>query len=218
VNTNDIITRVTRVFGDDAKVQINDSDIMRWINDAQTELALSNNLFRITANTAIPGGQYTFTLPPNMYTLHAIKWNGVSLRSLSQQEADAYIVNNDDSTQVPSGTPSHYWQWGNTIHLYPYPDSNGTASVYYTRKPIDVTNALDTPEVPVQYHNRLVEYCLMQAYALDDNLYGYQVKKDEFKENTKQMKDMQELQQDYYPSITSSPADCGDYMEGYWVY
>lgn len=219
MNVSDIVTRVTRSFGDEAKVQITDADIVRWINDAMLDIAMNNNLFRVTSNTTIAGGQYTLTLPQNLFTLHTIKFNGLSLRMLSQQEADSYIINNDDSSQTPTGVPTHYWQWGNTMHLYPYPSANGTVTVYYTRKPNDVSGLLDIPEVPIQYHPRIVEYCMTQAYELDDNLYGYQVKMAEFRDKTQQMKDNQEWEnRDYYPMITSSPADAGDYVEGYWSY
>ena len=217
MNVNEIIVRVTRVFGDDAKVQITDDDIIRWINDAQRDIAANNNLFRVTANTIVPSGEYTFVLPPNLFTLHNIKADGITLRMLSQQEADSYIVNNDDSSQAAQGTPTHFWQWGNTIHLYPLPSRDCTVTVYYTRAPQEVNAITDTPEVPLIYHNRLVEYCMTQAYELDDNMYGYQVKKAEFENNTQKTKDNQEwTDREFYPMITSSPADISDYYEGYW--
>lgn len=219
---SDVETRVFRVFGDDANVQVTKADVIRWINDAQRELALDNNLLRVTATmTSVVGqSQYNFPTSPAILTLEMIKYNGITLRQITQQEADEFIANNDDASNYPTGTPTHFWVWGPTFTLYPAPASSKTndLKIYYTRQPNDVAADSDPLDLPAQYHNLIVDYCLVQSYALDDNLYGYQVKRQEFNDSAQKMKDNQEWEvRDAYPHIRVSGADGGDYFEGYGV-
>lgn len=217
---SDVVTRVSRVFGDDAQVQVNQADIIRWINDCQRDLALANSLFRVTATmTSVAGqSQYSFPTNPAILTLERIKYNGITLEPITIQEADEFLANNDDPASYPSGTPTHYWQWGANFNLYPAPATAITNGIklYYTRQPNDISAPSDPLDVPAQYHNRVVDYCLMQAYELDDNLYGYQVRKAEYEDKVQKTKDNQDwTDRDSYPHIRVSGADAGDYYEGY---
>lgn len=219
---SDVVTRVTRVFGDDAQVQVTQADVIRWINDCQRDLALNNNLFRVTGmmNSVAGQSQYNFPTTPAILTLERIKYNGITLEPISVQEADEFLANHDDPNNYPTGTPTHYWQWGPVFNLYPAPATAVTNGImiYYTRQPNDVAAPADSLDVPAQYHNRVVEYCLMQAYALDDNLYGYQVHKADYEDKVQKTKDNQEWEnRDSYPHIRVTGADSGDYYEGYGV-
>lgn len=49
---SEIATRVKRQFGDEAGAQIEDADILRWVNDAMIDIARTNNLLQISATTA----------------------------------------------------------------------------------------------------------------------------------------------------------------------
>lgn len=217
---SDIVTRVLRTFGDDAQAQIQEADIIRWVNDAQVDMSNDENLFRVTATMSAVANQMLYTLPSNIMNLHSVKYNGKTLRSLSQQEADAFIVDNDDPTasNLPVGCPTHYWIWGSTLHLYPIPsESTDTIMLYYQRVPNNIANVTDTPDVPLVYHNALVEYCLVQAYALDDNLYGYQVRKIHYDETIQKLSDYNTWERrEYYPFIGSSPGDVS-VEEGYGI-
>jgi hypothetical protein len=60
------------------------------------------------------------------------------------------------------------------------------------------------PDVPKQYHPRIVEYCIAQAAELDDNMGTYQYKMNQFEKNLQSLKANGEQPEgdDYYPSIT----------------
>lgn len=206
---SEIATRVKRQFGDEANAQITDADIIRWVNDAQRELALANNLLQVRATTTPIAGQAEYAIPSGLLTLHSCKYRNVKLVPLSIQEADDLL----DPTVTTSGTPTHFYQWSSRLILYPAPDT-GTAedlTLFYTRVPVEITLVSQTPELPVQYHNRILEYCLAQAAELDDNPETYQMKMGEFKSNTQNMKDNSEWsERDFYPTISVSPRDWGD--------
>lgn len=201
-----ISLHVKRQFGDEAGAQITDADVIRWVNDAQRELALNNNLLQVRATTTLVATQTEYSLPTDILTLHSIKFKGVSLMGISLQEADALISTADPTT----GRPTHYWMWANGLSVYPTPDSSvvDVITLYYTRQPVDVVNTTDYPELPVQYHNRIKEFCLAQAYELDDNLQGAQMKMGQFTQGADKLKDNESWQQrDVYPSITVGADD-----------
>lgn len=215
---SEIAKRVYRDFGDDVQAQIDDTDIIRWINDAMRELVLDNKLLEITGTSAVTSGSVSFTLPTTLIELQAVKWNGISLQNLTQQEADSYVeINGAATSQLPSGTPCYYWRYGNTINLLPVPDTNGTANILYRRLPNDVTATTDTPELPSQWHNRIVEYCKAMACSLDDNMHKSDLHMQAFKGNSAAMKENAGWeQQEFYPHITATPEDTEDLYIGYY--
>lgn len=204
-----ILTRVQRAFGDSAGVQIDQTDIIRWINDAQREIVMKNQLLQAIGTTAVVAGQTGYSLPADLLTLRSIKVDGNKLRPLTLSEAETAIPDFDSTANYPSGTPTHFWIWANSFTVYPAPTSvNLQFKIYYTRQPADIANLVDTPELPVQYHNRIVEYCLQQAYELDENWAASQAKAQQFDQGVNQLKDnIDWAERDFYPSITSTDVE-----------
>lgn len=206
MNVTEIAQRVKRQFGDEAGAQIIDADIIRWVNDAQRDIAQANNLLQTVATTAVVRGQDQYTLPSDILTLRTVRYAGRKLSFLTQDEA-AEFLGSDNTTK---GEPTHYSVWATKIDLYPAPDRDDAddLQLYYTRLPIEVTTITQTPELPIQYHNRIVEYCLAQAYELDDNMESYRAKMQMFQDGMDRLKDNVDWQpQDVYPSITVSNND-----------
>lgn len=208
---SEIATRVKDQFGDDGGAVITDARVIRWVNDAMRDIALNNNLFLIRATAAVVPGQAEYQVPANILTVHSVKFQGRKLIELSQAEADGFQA---DSSVVPSGVPTHYWLFGTILTLYPAPNLTDPNDLLmqYTRTPTEVTLVTNTPEVPVQYHNRIVEYCIAQAAELDDDEDRYERKMNRFASGVQQLKDNAEWgAHDFYPSITAGPADTGYY-------
>lgn len=206
---SEIATRVKRTFGDEAGAQITDQDIIRWANDAQREIAVNNDLLQVTATTATVAGQDQYALPPDLLTLKSVRFQGRRLSSMTSAEMGEMI----GSDAVTRGIPTHFSVFAKKIDLYPAPDSSDPddLQVYYTRQPMELMATTDTPELPAQYHNRIVEYCIAQAYELDDNLESSQKKMQQFEDGVARLKGVADWQdQDVYPSISVSANDCGD--------
>ena len=203
LRVSDIIARVERQFGDEANIQVEDADIIRWINDAQRELALHNNLLQARAVAGVVKGQAEYTLPLDILTVRSIRHNGQKLQPMSAQEAEERITNTTES-----GQPQYFWVWSQRVTLYPTPDTTITEGlqIFYSRQPASVAVATDIPELPVQYHNRIVEYCLQKAYELDENWQAAQVKGQQFQDGVNELKaNVDWVERDFYPTITSLP-------------
>lgn len=213
---SEIATRVKRQFGDEAGAQITDADIIRWCNDAQREIAASNDLLQVIATTAVVAGTDQYTLPTDILTLRNVRYAGVKLRFLTPEESTTLI--GTDTTTI--GTPTHYSIFANKIDLFPAPDTTSATNLqlYYTRQPVDVTVVGDTPELPLKYHNRIVEYCIAQAYELDDNYESYEKKMKVFNDGVDKLKGTAEwADQDVYPSISVGVSDFGDMGDSFYA-
>lgn len=215
MNGSEIALRVKRQFGDEAGAQITDSDILRWVNDAQREIAVHNDLLQTIATTTVVANEDQYPLPPDVLTLRSVRFGGRKLAHLSQGEVSNFIQSSGAGAGSEStGTPTHYSSWGLKIDLYPTPASaNLTAGeklqIYYTRQPTPMASLVETPELPLQYHNRIVEYCIAQSHELDDNAESYKQKMQQFKEGVDQLKYIDNAEQDVYSSISVSLADVG---------
>jgi hypothetical protein len=204
---SEIKDRVKRQFGDESGVQVTDADIVRWINDGMREIAQRNDLLEVIATSDIIANQQQYELPSDILTLNSVyyeysKLDGVSL-------AEAQVQFNTD-VAPPVGLPRFVWVYANTLNLYPIPDSSITMAlkVYYTRLPVLVANDADTPELPLQYHPRIVEYCLQQAYELDEDWAASGNKNAQLVDGLNSLKDQDKwTQRASYPVITVMPWD-----------
>jgi hypothetical protein len=214
---SDILTRVQRTFGDESGAQVDLGDVIRWTNDAQTEIAKANRLLQVTAtiNTVAGTASYLLSgLPSPILDLQVARYDGHTLRGIAKEEADALLADRT-AANAGTGTPAVFWAWANSIYLYPTPNAVKVLSIDFTRIPVAVVAAGDTPELPTRWHTRIVDYCLAQAYLLDDNQAAYERAIARFERRVADEKEAADWSpQDVYPYMTVAGADA-DYW-GYW--
>jgi hypothetical protein len=208
---SDVVTRVLRQFGDEASVQISEEDIIRWINDCARELAIENKLGETTALQSSVADQNLYTLPGNCLAVRSIYYDMRKLDFYTRAEYDAY-VNNNDPKEEASGTPFMYTRFVDDILLYPKPDAVKDIKVWYFARPDEVTTTTDTLPFTVEYHNRIVEYCLQQAYQTDEDWDAAERMRGQLQDGMARLKRLQSAdEEEFYPSITTLPDD-----GGYW--
>lgn len=213
LTVQDIITRVQKIFGDESSVQIDNSDIIRWINEAQEEIVQANDgLMETTAVANSVIGQAAYSFPTDCATLRSIQFKGYRVQYKSFNEFNEYI----DGWNAPvgnniygNGIPSVFMIWQNKFNVFP-PPSEAVVSgftVYYMRHPVQVVTTADTPEVPVEYHKSIIDYCLQQAYELDEDSEKQQLKGANFDRKMLELNDRNKTTDEYYPTITVLPED-----------
>lgn len=175
---SDIMTRVRRKFGDESAVQVTDADMIRWINDGQRRAVLKNDtLLEKTATTSAVAGQQEYTLPVDLLILKFIQYKESTsaayykLRGMTPVQFNEYIDGWSDGG-VAKGVPTVFTIFSGKIIAYPTPVTSVTDAfkIYYNRAPVDVASGTDTPDLPSLYHDTLVEYCMEQAYEMDEDL------------------------------------------------
>lgn len=174
---SDIVTRVRRIFGDEAAVQVTDADIMRWINDGQIEVVKHNDgALQKTSLINIVANQSSYTLPTDLLILRSLRYKFSDMLSFSalryknmQQFDDS--IDGWDGTAYTAARPEFFTMYEGKALLFPTPDQSFTSGikVLYNQKPTDVTTLSDALSLPLIYHNTLLKYCMWQASLLDED-------------------------------------------------
>lgn len=208
---SEIQTKVKRQFGDESGVQVTDADIIRWINEGQRHIVKTNEGLLekiVTANSVV--NQQTYSLPVDMLIMHSMSFQDIGvtsytkLKAFSLNQFNEYVDGWDGSTYSP-GTPSIYTIFAGNIIVFPIPlvSVANAFKIYYTRTPVDVVTNVDTPDLPLLYHDVLVKYCMQQAYETDANFQGVWFKSNEISTDTSVLRGRIDWKQEAsYPTIT----------------
>lgn len=184
MNLGDVKIRVKRQFGDESAVQVQDADIVRWANDAQRTIVMNNEgLLEETSTANSVAGQQNYALPVNCFVLKSITYkqsDGQSyfhLSGYSIQQFDS-SVDGWDGNALGSGLPGIYTVFAGQVRLFPIPEVSSVAGIkyYFCRRPVDMANDVDVVDLPEVYHSAVVDYCLQQAYELDEDWNSSQIK------------------------------------------
>lgn len=211
MNVSDIKTRVKRQFGDESAVQITDADIYRWITDGQVEIVKQNeSLLQVVSTSSSVAAQPGYALPSDLMILKTILYDSNRLKGLSLQQFEEYIDGWQNTNIYGVGTPVVYMVFASTITLFPTPDTSLTngIKIYYCKKPLAVTADIDPISLPDTYHPAIVDYCLSQAYELDEDWAASGNKAQQLQQSINYLKDKEVQTEDiYYPTITLSVED-----------
>lgn len=176
-----VMSAVKRQFGDESGVQIEDTDFLTWINDAQTTINNRNRVLKTSATTPGVVGQASYSFPSDeIYILESVHFDGARVPNTSFAQAEESIIGLDDAA---TGTPNIWFEWEGQIRFWPAPDRTDNITIYYTRKPTTLTTVVpDTQllDLPDKYFPDIVRYCLQQAYEMDEDWTASQAKKDQF--------------------------------------
>src|SRR4249920_3716410 len=156
---SDVVSRVKRQFGDEAGVQITDTDIIRWVNDGQLEITKKNKVLKSIASTPSIAGTDQYR---------------------SFNDVAELILQTTDVTQQ-QGPPSCWYEWDDAIYFFPTPNTAGdTITMYYINYPVTVTSTSDALSIPDNYYEQLIQYCMTLAYETDDDLQSSVMKGNQF--------------------------------------
>jgi hypothetical protein len=176
----------------------------------------TKSVANLVANQAI------YSVPADFNILRSLSYKGTRLKSFTFNEFNEYIDGfnaTSDVVQFGPGTPVCYMVWNNEITLFPTPAEAATGGlfIYYLRHPTSVASTADNLSLPLQYHNAIVQYCLQQAYELDEDSAKSANKEAQFNRQLQQLNDRNKwTAQEYYPGVTVLPEDSafGDMYPG----
>lgn len=179
-----IFTAVKRQFGDESGVQLEDADLLRWLNDAQNEINSENKVLKATSTTPAVSGQASYTFPTaQILQIESIHFNGVPIRNVPFAQAEEILIGNDPTA---TGTPQYWYEWGGTFTFWPAPDTTDDITLYYTKNPDEILASFDPVNavigLPDKYDGDIISYILKQAYEMDEDWQASGAKKQEFTE------------------------------------
>lgn len=200
----DVFSYVKRQFGDESGVQITLSDCIRWINSAEAEIISSNQVLRAAATSATVAGDEDYSLGDSIdiQTINSLSLDGTKIPFKNFNEAEAFITSNDPQ-KLQQTFPLFWYEWAGVLFFYPIPDKAYTIKIFYHKTPVVLTGESDVLNVPDNYFNRILEFCMSQAYELDENFEAAIAKSTQFENKMLNMSlEEQQPSVDVYPSIT----------------
>lgn len=213
MNVGDIKTRVKRQFGDESAVQVTDDDIIRWINDAQRDFVMQTETLLETVRTIdTQAGTQDYAYPTDLFILRNVRYKGSTdtsfhrLMYLNLQQFDELMDGWDGNTTTETqAAPRWYTSYENRIYIYPTPFESitGGLKILYSRYPTDISLDSDVPDLPINYHNAILNYCLQKAYELDEDLNAAQFAAQQAEADIKLNQEKQQRDnEEYYPTIS----------------
>lgn len=173
---SDVANNVRRSFGDESGVQLEDGDMLRWINEGQHEICRQNRVLKRRATMLAVEMQSTYTLDfqREILQIESLRVNGVRLQPTDFTVVDANL---GDYPADAQGDPSLWYKWGNEIVLWPAPKAEVPIEIYYTGAPewADVWDLSRVLEIPDNYFLPLVDYVMSRAHEMDDNQQSQQM-------------------------------------------
>lgn len=168
LTAGDVATYVKRQFGDEAGVQITDTDIFRWINSALTEIVSVAAPIKGVATAPAVLGQRDYDLSGiSIHQIESIHYNDNRLENLPFSEAERLIVS--DNQNMSSGEPVFWYEWGGVVSIWPKPQTvPSTIKVYYSKAPTRVTSLSDSLGLADKYYEAIVAWVMSKAYELDE--------------------------------------------------
>lgn len=173
---------VRRLFGDEAAVQLEDADIQRWADDAQTAIVERNKSIKAVSTTLSVAGQAAYSFPsPLISQVESISYDGQVLDHVEMHTAQE-VIQGFDPQGEQEGTPRYWYEWAGEFYLFPKPDAEKEIRLLYTRYPEPLTGSDDQLlDLPDKYFQAVVDYCLWKAYELDEDWQASQIKEGHFR-------------------------------------
>lgn len=201
---SDVITAVKRQFGDEAGVQLSDSDIIRWINDAQDVIVSKNKVLKSKSTSAAVSGQASYTFPSdNIYQVESLHFNGYRVPNMTFPEAEEHIFASDP-LNVALGDPVLWYEWGGTFTFWPTPNSTSSIDIYFTKRPTPVTTTASVLSLPDKYYQDVVRYVMQQAYEMDEDFQNSSAKMQQFEAGLNEKSEEERTAQNMtYETITT---------------
>lgn len=163
----EVMRAVKRTFGDESSAQLEDEDIVAWINDAQEEINNKNKILKAQAEIQTSDGTAKYTFPAKrIQQIEALLYDGVVIRNVSYAQALESFIG---KVNPESGAPCIWYEWGGTFTLYPTPVGSKEITLIYTMRPMPVDKRATTKlSIPDKYYQDVVRYVLQQAFLMDE--------------------------------------------------
>lgn len=163
----EVFRAVKRTFGDESSAQLEDADIVAWINDAQEEINNRNKILKEQSDVLSVGGQPDYSFPQRrIQQVEAILFDGMKVKNLSYAQAlESHIGRDNDA----AGIPEVWYEWGGKFTFYPAPADALKITLLYTVRPQPIDGTASTKlTIPDKYYQDVVRYVLQQAYLMDE--------------------------------------------------
>lgn len=172
----DIVTRVQQRVRDTG---YSSTEIKGYLNDTQNDVfneyrlpfmeatqgyTLDTSTSDITNGSGLPAN---YVQAINLLLTSAGHEKRLPYRDI--REVDNAFPDPDDTTRYPANTPSFWYNYGETIRVYPKPNSAYTVTLRYYKKPTLLSSDADVPDLPSEFEELLVVGAAYRVLQVKDN-------------------------------------------------
>lgn len=133
-----------------------DAELYLHIFNAQVELATKSNCIQEVYTTTTTAGTQEYAKPTSAISIRRITYNGQVLTPITFRQDDQVTLLNQATTT--RGTPTAYFEWGDSIFLRDIPDSSSATLKIFTFDQPQAVSSTSTLDVPARYHADLADY------------------------------------------------------------
>ena len=172
-------TVVTRVQNRVKDTGFSSTIIKNYINDTQNDIFNEYRLrfMETTQNYTLAAGASDITngsgLPTNFVQAIDLTLTSSGLEKIltykNYKEIDFTYPDPTDTSANPSNVPNCWYLYGNTIRLYPAPNSDYTVTLRYYKRPTELEDDADVPEVPSEFQEALILGAAYRVLQTKDN-------------------------------------------------
>lgn len=197
-----VMQSVKRTFGDEAGVQLEDEDIIRWINDAQEAIGSLNQVIKAKATVKSIAGEASYRFPDErIEKIDSLHYDGQRIMNVPFAQAETSLISQHSSEK--DGKPTLWYEWGGRFTLFPTPKDEGVIDLYFTMKPARVESPSDLLSLPDRYYSYVLSTVLQYAYEMDENYEASKMKYEQAQAGLASMyEDERQAQHMSYETIT----------------
>ena len=201
---SDLLQEIKRLFGDESGVQLDDSDIIRWANEAQMNIVTVNGALKAKSTLPSVAGQGTYDFSTlSIQQMASLHYDGQLIPNTPFAEAERVLMLKDLQQAEPTGTPRFWYEWAGEFTLWPAPDDVKDITIYYTSYPAVLTG--DPGQglaLPDKWYPAIVNYIMSKAYEMDEDHQASQLAEQRYQTAVNmQFGDEREAQDAAYPVI-----------------
>lgn len=172
----DVKIAIERTFGDEAGVQLEEGDLVRFINQGQYEIARANGILKARGTSTTAPGQSTYKLDLGkpILQIESVRYGTTRLVPTDFTTIDA---NYAEYPEDAKGEPKLWYRWGEDITLWPSPKKSETLSIYFTAAPKDykLFEQDRVLEIPDDYFQPLFDFIMAKAHEMDESVEAQQM-------------------------------------------
>jgi len=164
LNVSDIQERARARYNATNDKFFSDQFLRECIFDAESQLAKEGYVIENSLVTDSIANIREYAYPDNTLAFKEVRYNYKKITKV------ALRFDPKTSTTEPTGTPRTYAVWDNVIVLYDTPDEDGKRiQIKVYSYPQDIETNTSSLEVPQEYREDLIHFCLAQMAMKDQN-------------------------------------------------
>jgi hypothetical protein len=160
------------IYGGTQKRIWNDTELLQWLNDGTLDIATRTQCLEDIETETLTANTSTYTLSNNFIAIKSVIYKEAAGSEWTLQKGDLLGLTGTPSfgyQKNMTGAPKYWTQWGNTVIVYPIPDTGAasdTIDVYLVKRPAVVISSAAVL-VPAIYERALTLYVTSQALFKD---------------------------------------------------